>query len=284
MPFTRRQFLLRSAATLSVTGLATLGYSIGVEPHWVDFRSVTMPIRHLPTDLEGKTIMQISDIHIGHRVSTAYLMDAFQQAARLEPDLVLYTGDFVSYDDQSFSEVRKVMGQAPTGKLGTAAVLGNHDYGARWQQTEVADTLSVILEALGIRVLKNEVETFAGLKIGGIEDLWSPRFDLQQVMRQINPDDPALILCHNPDGADMPGWADYQGWILSGHTHGGQCKPPFLPPPILPVQNYRYSAGQIDLEDGRTLYINRGLGHLYRIRFNVRPEITLFKLTGQSQA
>ncbi|HEX2860069.1 MAG TPA: hypothetical protein VHN79_00430, partial [Lacunisphaera sp.] len=70
----------------------------------------------------------------------------------------------------------------------------------------------------------------------------------------------------------------YQGWILAGHTHGGQCKPPFLPPPLLPVRNRRYTAGEFDLGDGRKLYINRGLGHLLRVRFNVRPEVTVFRL------
>ena len=72
-------------------------------------------------------------------------------------------------------------------------------------------------------------------------------------------------------------WGDYSGWILSGHTHRGQCKPPFLTPPMLP-RNKIYTAGEIDLKDGRRLYINRALGHLWPVRFNVRPEITIFEL------
>ena len=71
---------------------------------------------------------------------------------------------------------------------------------------------------------------------------------------------------------------DYRGWMLAGHTHGGQCRPPFLPAPILQVQNRRYEAGEVDVDGRRTLYINRGLGHLLQARFNVRPEITLFTL------
>jgi predicted MPP superfamily phosphohydrolase len=55
-------------------------------------------------------------------------------------------------------------------------------------------------------------------------------------------------------------------------------KPPFLPPPLLPVKNKRYSAGLFELEQGRTLYINRALGHLWQVRMNVRPEITVFEL------
>jgi predicted MPP superfamily phosphohydrolase len=85
-------------------------------------------------------------------------------------------------------------------------------------------------------------------------------------------------LCHNPDAADLPVWGNHRGWILCGHTHGGQCKPPFLPPPLLPVKNRKYTAGVIDLSWHRHMYINRGLGHLLRVRFNVRPEVTVFRL------
>jgi predicted MPP superfamily phosphohydrolase len=57
---------------------------------------------------------------------------------------------------------------------------------------------------------------------------------------------------------------------------------PFFDPPILPVRNSRYTQGQIDLDDGRKLYVNPGLGYLRQVRFNVRPEITVFTLTRQS--
>ena len=90
--------------------------------------------------------------------------------------------------------------------------------------------------------------------------------------------EPALVLSHNPDSLDHAGWSGYRGWVLAGHTHGGQCKPPFLPPPLLPVQNKRYTAGAIPLADGRAVYISRGIGHLIPVRFNVRPEITSFTL------
>ena len=56
------------------------------------------------------------------------------------------------------------------------------------------------------------------------------------------------------------------------------ARPPFLPPPLLPVKNRRYTAGEFALDGGRRLYINRGLGHLMKVRFNVRPEVTLFHL------
>ena len=73
-------------------------------------------------------------------------------------------------------------------------------------------------------------------------------------------------------------WNGYTGWVLSGHTHGGQCRSPFLTPPIMPVRNRRYSSGEIALDDGRRVYISRGVGFNIQARFAVRPEITLFTL------
>jgi predicted MPP superfamily phosphohydrolase len=108
--------------------------------------------------------------------------------------------------------------------------------------------------------------------------LWSPNFNPIAVLPGVNWDAPALTLCHNPDAVDLPELTICKGWILSGHTHGGQCKPPFLPPPMLPVKNRRYTSGEFDIGNGRRLYINRGIGHLLKVRFNARPEITAFRM------
>jgi predicted MPP superfamily phosphohydrolase len=106
----------------------------------------------------------------------------------------------------------------------------------------------------------------------------SARPEAVVAVRAIVPGLPTVILTHNPDTQDLPIWDDVQGWVLAGHTHGGQIKPPFLPPPILPVRNKRYTSGEFIVAPGRTMYINRGLGYLMRARFNARPELTLFTL------
>jgi predicted MPP superfamily phosphohydrolase len=98
------------------------------------------------------------------------------------------------------------------------------------------------------------------------------------VTRLVRTKEPSIVLCHNPDAVDVPCWGDYGGWILSGHTHGGQCKLPFFRPPILPINNKRYVRGEYDLGDSRRLYVNRGLGYIRRVRFLVRPEVTVFTL------
>ena len=127
-------------------------------------------------------------------------------------------------------------------------------------------------------MLRNEQAEVNGLHFIGFDDYWGTNFNPQQAMKNFNQEQASIVLCHNPDVCDLDVWGDFKGWILSGHTHGGQVKPPFLPPPMLPVKNKLYSAGEIDLKNGRTLYINRALGHLWQVRFNVRPEITIFEL------
>ena len=271
---TRRRFFLAAGATALGIGL----YTWRIEPHWLEVVRRDLPIRNLPQALVGRTLAQVSDIHVGPRVDPDYLTASLRTVSALQPDLVCITGDFMSAGDITrVDEVAGVLEHLTLPPLGCFAVLGNHDYGEGWRSSELADRLAARLAGLGVRVLRNSAHDLQGMRLVGVDDLWGTNFH-PQLLKSLDPDAPALVLCHNPDAADQPVWGGYRGWILSGHTHGGQCKPPFLPPPILPVQNLRYTAGAFDLGDGRSLYINRGLGHLKRVRFNVRPEITLFRL------
>ncbi|MCP5099705.1 MAG: phosphoesterase [Chloroflexi bacterium] len=279
---TRRQFLRGALGATAVTAFTGF-YTFKIEPYWVKYEHLPLPIRNLPPELEGKTLVQLSDLHIGSQFNWQTISNQLQRVQQLTPDFVVYTGDFVSYNTATqFDQLRGVMQHTPHGKLGTLAILGNHDYGYGWSQSEVAAEIVTILNDVEIDVLRNEVRDVAGLQIAGIDDYWGTNYAPEQVTAVLSPNTPTLILCHNPDVADQPVWNGYQGWILSGHTHGGQVKPPFLPPPVLPVENKRYTAGVFDVGNGRSLYINRGLGNLLSVRFNVRPEITIFTLTGTS--
>ncbi len=254
-------------------------YTWQIEPFWLEFVKKKMPVKNLPPGLKGKTLMQISDIHVGNDFNYQYIIDSFKKAQQFKPDFVVYTGDYVSYDnEQQFEQLDDVLRHVVKGEIATVGVLGNHDYGEDWAEQHVADQIVSQLEQVGVKILKNEQTEIAGLNIMGIDDYWSINFNPEKVMQHYDTSKANIVLCHNPDVCDLDVWHGYKGWILSGHTHGGQCKPPFLKPPLLPVNNTKYTAGEIDLKDGRTLYINRALGHLFQLRFNVRPEITLFEL------
>jgi predicted MPP superfamily phosphohydrolase len=278
---TRRR-VARSLA-LGVTGapIAAFLYAWRIEPHWLEIVRLDLPVEGLPAALEGRTLLQLSDLHIGERVDDDYLIDSLRRGAETEPDLVVLTGDaFDKGAAEHLDRGGRILEALPRGRLGTLAILGNHDYGPGWSHPEVAARVVERLEASGATVLRDAAVDIEGLRVVGLEDLWGPYFAAEEALRRASEASASIVLCHNPDAADRPVWGGFRGWILAGHTHGGQCKPPFLPPPMLPVANKRYTAGAFDLGAGRQLYINRGVGHLDRVRFNVRPEITLFRLTG----
>ena len=276
---TRRGFLTLSAAAAGV-GVYTWRF----EPHWVQVVRRPLDVVNLPGQLVGAKLVQLSDLHIGERVSDDYLLSVFDLVRDLAPDFVVYTGDFASHYDGILDHTERMFQHLPLGNRGTLGIFGNHDYGLGCQDFKLADSLASQAENAGVKLLRNEIADVDGLHVVGLDDLWADRCQVPQTLASIEANQPAIVLAHNPDIADLPGWLNFDGWILSGHTHGGQCKPPFLPPPMLPVKNRRYTAGEFDLNGGRRLYINRGIGHLLRVRFNVRPEVTVFELAKRDRA
>src|SRR5687768_14522350 len=150
----RRKFIKGLAG---VTGLAVLSgvYAWQIEPFWLEFVALEMPIKHLPKELNGKTLIQISDIHVGKRFDHNFLIESFKKAQAYNPDFVVYTGDYVStYNDEvQYKELEETLFNCTRGKIATVGILGNHDYGKNWKQPEVANKISQLLEQNGITVL-----------------------------------------------------------------------------------------------------------------------------------
>lgn len=277
----RRRWLKRTAWGAAALAAGVVADTFWVEPTWLDVVERELPVADLSRRWHNRTLAQISDIHVGHQVSERFILDSFARVTRLHPDLVVYTGDYVTTAPDGsapLDQLGRVMREAPRGKFATLGILGNHDYGPTWSDTAKAGEVVEVLGRHGVNVLRNAAADLDGLTVTGLDDLWSGRCDGSSVLTETSASPARIVLCHNPDGADQDFWSGYHGWILSGHTHGGQCKPPFLPPPLLPVKNRRYTCGEFELSGGRRLYINRGLGHLLGVRFNCRPEITIFRL------
>lgn len=204
-----------------------------------------LPVEHLPESLLGSRMVQLSDLHIGRQVDDAYLIRTFDRVRALSPEIVVYTGDFVTYDAAVFEHARRMFAHLPLGRVATLGVLGNHDYGHGWSDGEVADQIAELAAAAGVRVLRNEIAEVAGLQIVGMDDLWAGRFAPQRALAGRKPKAAALVLSHNPDAADLEGWGEYHGWILSGHTHGGQCKTSIPSAPIAARQEPALHRGRV---------------------------------------
>ena len=276
----RRKFLRRAVGGTAAAAAGTFLYTWRVEPHWVEVVRRPLPLANLPPELIGKRLVQLSDLHAGPVVDQSFLLRWAEGVAELEPDFIAITGDFMTcHGDEQVPRAVDVIRALPRPPLGRFAILGNHDYGHGWRHEEAASRLSRALERLDLAVLRNESADFGGLQIAGVDDYYTRNFKPELALANLDSSRPAIALCHNPDAVDKPRWGDYRGWILAGHTHGGQCKAPFMAPWALPVRNKRYVAGEYALDGGRRLYINRGLGYRHRLRFNCRPEITVFTLT-----
>ncbi|MES2310041.1 MAG: metallophosphoesterase [Verrucomicrobiota bacterium] len=276
MVFTRRKFIQTFFPVVACSA-STLSYAKWFEPHWIDWNRVSMRLPDGTSLLKGRTLVHLSDLHIGPIVSEKYLLDAFSKVRSLQPDYVVMTGDFITFVEGFEEKLDRHLKLFPKGKQGTFAILGNHDYSHHFNRPDVAHTVTSIASNHYIKVLRNELTVVDGIQWVGLDDLWSKHYNFSKAFRDYTPRLPSIALAHNPDLIDHPHWPqEWHGWALSGHTHGGQCKLPFFPPPILPIKNRKYAAGKITLRPGKTLYVNRGLGHNVQLRFLVRPEITIF--------
>ncbi len=284
----RRRFLLR-AVGMGVGGVAAVGggaaYARHVEPFWPAVEQVDMDLPGLAGVWVGKRMLQLSDLHVGRGMPTEYLREQVAGCAVLEPDVVVLTGDYVTMGATSgLDALKEIVGQLRP-PLGVYAVLGNHDFGVysparRPRGTRSADRVTEALAAGGVDVLRGAVRRIdcdgAALQLVGVDDLWSGFFDVEAAFAGVDEALPTVVLSHNPDTVEvLQKWPG--DWILCGHTHGGQVRVPLWGAPILPIKHKQYDQGRFELGDKR-LYVNRGLGYLRRVRFNCRPEITLFTL------
>jgi predicted MPP superfamily phosphohydrolase len=196
----------------------------------------------------------------------------------LQPDLIALTGDFVSVP--LFGNSAKGAADAePCAQLlqklrapyGVWSVLGNHDVSSD------ADRVKNALQAVGIPTLSNQSIAIekdkARFWLGGVADVLGGGADVPGTLRGIPSEEAVVLMAHEPDYADyVAGYpVDLQ---LSGHTHGGQVRFPFMRPLYLPALAKKYVWGLFKIR-GLTLYTNAGIGTVeLPVRWNCPPEIT----------
>jgi hypothetical protein len=137
------------------------------------------------------------------------------------------------------------------------------------------------LQSRGIRVLRNEAvpmeQNGSRIWIAGVDDVLENAADLPWALYRIPPNERVILLAHEPDFADYVARQPVSVQ-LSGHSHGGQIRLPFVGPPYLPELAHRYPWGLRRIGDLQ-LYTNVGLGTIgIPIRWNCPPEVTSIRL------
>ena len=266
----RRTFLKAAATTTIVAAAGASVFAYSEDTHNIE--TVTVP---LALGL-GKPmrIVTIGDIHFDPLFQEAYLAHALAQVNALNPDIILYTGDFITRHANRMDDLSDLLALARA-RLGSFAVPGNHEH---WTGIEYI-THSLEWRA-GIRVLRNETIPLPGCEtfyLTGIDSFWSGTPDLTTFSRA--PEHVShIVLVHEPDSFLQLNDPRIKLQI-SGHTHGGQVRLPLYGAIILPQYGKTFETGLFE-RNGRHLYVNRGLGTLLPyVRMNCRPEITVFELS-----
>ncbi|QJD85573.1 metallophosphoesterase [Cohnella herbarum] len=278
-PISRRQFLKKSMQWGGgLIGLASLSgaYSRWIEPTWLEVKSVEVTLSNLPRSFARLRIVHFSDVHFGEYSEPELLTELVKQTQQLKPDLICFTGDLIDYSTSYISEAIALFSRlrAPYGQY---AVLGNHDVFAN--RRPVTQGLS----QAGFHVLHNEhIALTKGeekLYIAGIDDPWVGKPDIDRALLRIPEGACKILLAHEPDFADEYGRLpiDLQ---LSGHSHGGQVRIPFIGALYTPPYGSKYPHGLYRIPDSRLqVYTTRGIGMTrLPIRFNCRPELTVITL------
>lgn len=269
-------------ATLGKLGFCT-SWAVskhGNGPEWMEVVDIPLHLKHFPAVFKGKRIIQVSDLHCSRTVSVPYLKACIDRVNRLEPDVVVLTGDYITYD--YYGEFRKKVAKLLSGirsKYGVLACLGNHDYGINGDDDALAGQMVTELQDSGVDVLRNKAVSLRKgsekLWFVGLGDIWADDFSPQRAFKNVGADEPVIALSHNPETVELL-HNHHTDIILSGHTHGvglgvrkqdGKHK--------IAIHNYfrgMYKVGS------KKLYVNRGLGRHGKFLYNSRPEITVFNL------
>ncbi|KAA6453070.1 metallophosphoesterase [Bacillus swezeyi] len=277
-----RRHFLKGLLGLTAAGILTtaggFGYARYLEPHMLETNVI--PIKHplIPKGFDKFRIVQFSDTHLSEYFTADELMDIVHQVNRLNPDLIVFSGDLIDKPHHFQDHERAVQAlkklSAPYGKI---AIYGNHDHGG--YGTKVYQTL---MASAGFRVMRNDFMTLelidgSMIELASLDDLMLGKPNYEAILSKLSEKVFSILLVHEPDSALTA--KDYPVNLqISGHTHGGQVQLPVFGPLITPPYGEIYTEGMYE-RDGMKIYVNRGIGTTrLPLRFLSKPEITVFQL------
>lgn len=268
----RRRFISQVGRSLALAPFGISAHGVYVASRAFQIERVEVSGMRIPDALRGLTIVQLTDIHVGPFMSERRLEEYARIVNRLEPDLIVITGDFVSSSHRYVAPAVRALSSLRA-RLGVFGTIGNHEH--------YTDSISSLIDEFSrhnMKILLNESVHLdvdgVKLHLVGIDYLPSTAVGFDEVIHGLTADGPTILLSHQPNvfpraaqrGIDL---------TLAGHTHGGQIVLDVLGLKISPVSlRTPYVAGLFHLGDSR-LYVSRGLGTTGPpVRVNAPPEIT----------
>lgn len=273
-PVTRRQFIGACAAlappllTFSLSGVAMK------QIKEFRVRRFTLAIPSLPRQLDGITIANVSDIHVGLWTHGPVLREIVNTTNSLRADLVVLTGDLINFNLTDLDEGLSLVKAMP-GRYGTWMIEGNHDLlenGAEFERRVKASGVPLLLDESVVADVRGYPVQFFGLRW---RDCIGHRLDrvtdaqVQGLMKERQPDAFPILLAHHPHAFDAATEADLP-LTLTGHSHGGQIMldKHIGVGPIL----FRYWSGLYQRGNSQMI-VSNGVGNTFPLRVNAPAEI-----------
>ncbi|RKI04294.1 metallophosphoesterase [Corallococcus sp. AB038B] len=274
----RRRFLSQATAG----GALALGGGLAGYGSWRAFTApevteVVVRIPKLPRSLDGFSIVQLTDLHVGPFIQRRFMDELVRRANALKPDLVAITGDLVDGTVPRLGGFVAALGNLHA-RYGSFFVTGNHDYSSG------AEAWVAHLGSMGIPSLRNRHvrigDEGGAFDLVGVDDWHGGRrlgqkgYDLDLALADRDPERAAVLLAHQPANFKVAAerGVDLQ---ISGHTHGGQL----FPMTALIGLSWEHSAGHYRHGDSH-IYVSRGCGFWGPpMRLGSPPELVKLVLT-----
>jgi uncharacterized protein len=267
----KRRHFLYSLLGVSLTGtaVATVG-ALAADTH--DLEVTRLPVR-IGLRQPLRTVV-LSDIHFDPVYDERYVERVVEIVNGLEPDLLVYMGDFITNDLSRIGDLSVLLSKTRS-RLGAFACAGNHEL-----LTNVVHVAEVLDARAGIRMLRNESVPLPGedaVYLTGL-DSYTAGNPQPGILERTPAASRHIVLVHEPDS--FLSLTDPRVRLqISAHTHGGQICLPFVGPLVLPNMGHHFPAG-LYASGNRRLYVNRGVGTIHvNLRIDCRPEITVLELT-----
>jgi len=246
-------------------------YGTLVEAHRLVLERRTLKLKGWPESKKGYRIAVVSDLHLLTPSSVTRAHRAISMALKAMPDMVVLPGDLVQHwTPEVEGIVADVLAPLKLMEGNAVAIPGNHD-----GRNQPVEWMKPVLESVGVRLLLNEQWRHDDITWVGIDSVSSDRAQIDVAMTP-PPEDPAIVLWHEPDLVSLVP----QGCVLqiSGHSHGGQFRFPGGFTPVHSDLGRRYPRDFYP-DTPTPLYVSRGVGTtLLPTRFLCPPEVSLLTL------
>lgn len=263
-----RTRIIAASAWMIVLGAAV--YGAVVARYGVAFTHIRLETPELPQTLEGKRLVQVTDMHLGNTTTPELWQSRLDDIARLNPDVLVITGDLIDDDSDRTGELVAMFAKQ-FDKLPRYAIEGNHE------QYVGTEFFHQQMREHGFHVLRQQsLRLGEGVFLAGVDDA---RFDqlgahVNEALSQVPAGASVILLAHRPVAVDFV-QQRARTLVLSGHVHGGQI-PPFTW--LSPAANRGYRAGLYE-RGAALLYTCLGTGSWGPpMRLFAPPEIVTIEL------